>query len=344
MAIDGWTGDTVRSFFLFWSGIQVNSMRKVQWVIAALCALLWSASAIADDGWVVDFEAAKELAAKEGKDILMEFTGSDWCPPCKALKAKVFDTDVFKTRAPGRFILLKLDNPNDKSKQTPAEIAQYRRLSEEFKITGVPTIILADAQGRPFAKTVGFGGQDAEQYLTQLEEQQTNRAKRDELLAEAEKVQGVERAKRLDQALAVVDSELAISQYRGLVDEIIKLDDADEAGLKSKYQGIIKMAEVRAALLQLRREAGVAGPEESVKKIDELIAKMNPEGEALQEALFLKGSFLFRDHKDRAKEALEQAQKVAPESRLGQQIARILEAQFRPADAAGGKDEKKDSK
>ena len=36
----------------------------------------------------------------------------------------VLDTDLFKKRAPEKFILLKLDNPNDKSKQTPAEIAR----------------------------------------------------------------------------------------------------------------------------------------------------------------------------------------------------------------------------
>ena len=86
----------------------------------------------ADEGWIVDFEAAKELAAKEGKDILMEFTGSDWCPPCIALKKKVLDTDVFKTKAPEKFILLKLDSPRDKSKQTPAEIQNHRRADDHL--------------------------------------------------------------------------------------------------------------------------------------------------------------------------------------------------------------------
>src|SRR5262245_9374441 len=72
--------------------------------------------------WMVDLEAAKMVAAKEGKDILMEFTGSDWCPPCKALKRKVFDTEAFQTEAPKHFVLVKLDNPRDKSKQTDKEI------------------------------------------------------------------------------------------------------------------------------------------------------------------------------------------------------------------------------
>ncbi|MDE2657762.1 MAG: thioredoxin family protein, partial [Verrucomicrobiota bacterium] len=96
-------------------------------------------AAQADEGWIVDFEKAKAQAAKEGKSILMEFTGSDWCPPCKALTANVLSKDVFKTEMPKSFVLLKLDSPRDKSKQTPEEIEQYKVLSAKYGIQGVPT-------------------------------------------------------------------------------------------------------------------------------------------------------------------------------------------------------------
>ena len=87
-------------------------------------AILSLPAAQAADGWLVDFEKAKAQAAKEEKSILMEFTGSDWCPPCKALAKNVLTQDVFKTEMPKNFVLLKLDSPRDKSKQTPEEIAQ----------------------------------------------------------------------------------------------------------------------------------------------------------------------------------------------------------------------------
>ena len=89
-------------------------------------AILSLPAAQAAYGWLVDFEKAKAQAAKEEKSILMEFTGSDWCPPCKALHKNVLIKDVFKQEMPKHFILLKLDNPRDKSKQTPEEIAQYK--------------------------------------------------------------------------------------------------------------------------------------------------------------------------------------------------------------------------
>ena len=91
-------------------------------------------SAIAEEGWLVSFEKAKQKAAKEGKPILMEFTGSDWCPPCKALHKNVLVKDDFKNEMPKHFVLLKLDNPRDKSKQTPEEIEQYKKLSQQYYI------------------------------------------------------------------------------------------------------------------------------------------------------------------------------------------------------------------
>jgi thiol-disulfide isomerase/thioredoxin len=284
-------------------------------------------SAAADEGWLVDFEAAKQQAAKEGKSILMEFTGSDWCPPCIAFKKKVLDTDVFKTRAPEKFVLLKLDNPNDKSKQTPAEIAQYRKLAEDYRVSGVPTIILADDAGRPFAKNVGFGGQEPGAYVDNLEGQLANRTKRDELLAQAGKAQGADRAKLLDQAIAVVDAELAVSRYAAEVAEISKLDGENKAGLKAKYEGVAKAAEVRAAMAGIRR----LGPTpEALAKVEEILATLKPEGEALQDLLIGKGLITAQlGDKVAAKAILQQALEAAPTSRMARSLSNFLAQQFK---------------
>jgi len=102
--------------------ITLRSHNRVALTLLAVIGL--SLTAVAEEGWLVDFAKAKAQSAKEGKPILMEFTGSDWCPPCKALHKNVLTSAVFKKQMPEKFILLKLDNPRDKSKQTPEEIAQ----------------------------------------------------------------------------------------------------------------------------------------------------------------------------------------------------------------------------
>ncbi|MFO0903280.1 MAG: thioredoxin family protein [Pirellulales bacterium] len=316
-------------------------------IVAAtlLTALLAGTSGLhaAEEGWLVDFAAAKEQAAKEGKDILMEFTGSDWCPPCIALKKNVLDTEVFKTKAPEKFILLKLDSPRDKSKQSPAEIAQYRKLADEFKVQGVPTIILVDAQGRPYAKTVGFGGQKAEDYVETLVKNQESRTKRDEALAKAEKAEGAEKAKLLDEALAVVDAEMAIAQYRDIVDQIVALDADNAGGLKAKYGSLLSASEVRSALQAIVRGFATDGVEASVKKIDELLEAKKPTGALLQEVLVMKGQMYLQTDKAKAKEVLEAAQKADPEGQLARQIGAFLKSQF-PAEEKSGDEKKSDEK
>ena len=42
-----------------------------------------------------DFDKAYEAAKKEGKKLMLEFAGLDWCPPCKMLHKFVVGTDEF---------------------------------------------------------------------------------------------------------------------------------------------------------------------------------------------------------------------------------------------------------
>ena len=291
-------------------------------------AILSLSAAQADEGWVVDFEKAKVQAVKEGKSILMEFTGSDWCPPCKALHKNVLSQDVFKTEMPKNFILLKLDSPRDKSKQTPEEIEQYKVLSAKYGIQGVPTIFLADAKGRPYYQTVGYSGDPADQYVANLKEQLGTLTKRDAAFAKAEKASGAEKAKMLAEGLSLVDDEMALKTYGDVVSQIIELDADNKAGLKAKFEGLKNSVGFKAEL-----EAATRGsrdkPEETLAAIDKLIAEKEPTGEALQEAVFSKSAILFQTDKAKAKELLLEAQKLAPESETGKRIDGILEQFFK---------------
>ena len=147
--------------------IKFHSPHRLALALFAVIGL--SFSSVGEEGWLVDFAKAKTQSAKEGKPILMEFTGSDWCPPCKALHKNVLTSAVFKKQMPEKFILLKLDNPRDKSKQKPAEIAQYKKLSSEYKVRGVPTVIIADAKGKEQHRQVGYRSNvTAEQWVAKI--------------------------------------------------------------------------------------------------------------------------------------------------------------------------------
>jgi len=84
----------------------------------------------AGEGWLTNIEKSKKHA--KGKMILVEFTGSDWCPPCKALKKNVFNTDKFKAYAKENLVLVELDFPRDKSKLTKEQSAYNKAQAEKI--------------------------------------------------------------------------------------------------------------------------------------------------------------------------------------------------------------------
>ena len=55
--------------------------------------------------WKTNFEEAKIEAAKENKNILLVFSGSDWCAPCIKLENVVWKSDAFQEEvAKGLFL------------------------------------------------------------------------------------------------------------------------------------------------------------------------------------------------------------------------------------------------
>ncbi|MEC9477307.1 MAG: thioredoxin family protein [Planctomycetota bacterium] len=123
--------------------------------------------------WVMDISVAKEMAAKEGKDILINFTGSDWCGWCKRLDSEVFVHSIFQETASKQYVYLYLDFPRGeeaKAKVVDEELNNQNR--DQMGVNGFPTIILADSQMRPYART-GYQPGGPEKYLDHLAQLRT---------------------------------------------------------------------------------------------------------------------------------------------------------------------------
>ena len=71
---------------------------KTTHLFAAVCAAtLGLGTALAGgEGWTSNFDEASKQAAGEKKDLLIDFTGSDWCGWCIKLNEEVFQHDAFK--------------------------------------------------------------------------------------------------------------------------------------------------------------------------------------------------------------------------------------------------------
>lgn len=121
--------------------------------LISLLLILGSVSAFAADlAWETDFSQAKAQAKTEGKYILINFTGSDWCPWCFKLRDEVFKTEAFKSYSQKSLVLMEADFP--KKKAQPAALkTQNRKLAGDYGIQGFPTVVLLDASGKMIAST-----------------------------------------------------------------------------------------------------------------------------------------------------------------------------------------------
>ena len=58
--------------------------------------ILMTLGALGSCAWALpqaaNVEAALPIAQKEGRDIMLEFTGKEWCPPCIRLRTKIMET------------------------------------------------------------------------------------------------------------------------------------------------------------------------------------------------------------------------------------------------------------
>ena len=128
-------------------------MKPVTWLASmavGVAALASSAFANTLEGWSTDLDKALETAKKENKAILVEFTGSDWCPPCIMMRKEVFSKKEFVKAASKNYILVEIDMPRDeklkdvKEKNTP--------IVEKYNIDGFPTVVLLDSNGKEFTR------------------------------------------------------------------------------------------------------------------------------------------------------------------------------------------------
>jgi thioredoxin-related protein len=100
--------------------------------------------------WGTDFEKAKTEAVQSKKNILISFSGSDWCVPCRKMKNTLFASHEFIQFADNQLVLVQLDFPRLKKNQlSKAQIQHNEALAERYNPQGAfPYTVLVNAQGR----------------------------------------------------------------------------------------------------------------------------------------------------------------------------------------------------
>ena len=96
--------------------------------------------------YYTDIDQSVKLAQKEDKNILMIFSGSDWCKPCIQLKKSILETDEFQLFSSQNLVVLQLDFPYSKKNKLSKEQTKHNEeLADKYNSEGTfPKMILLD--------------------------------------------------------------------------------------------------------------------------------------------------------------------------------------------------------
>lgn len=119
--------------------------------------------------WRTDYSGALKQAGDDHKLVLLDFTGSDWCPWCIKFEHDVLSTARFTDYARRNLELVKVDFPRHTTQPDDLKRANDD-LAKRFNVDGFPTYVLVNADGRELGRQVGYqeGGPGA--FITELEQ------------------------------------------------------------------------------------------------------------------------------------------------------------------------------
>lgn len=116
--------------------------------------------------WKTNFEEAKAQSISENKNILLVFSGSDWCAPCIKLENTIWKSEDFKKESEQKWVIYKADFPKKKANLLSAELtARNKKLAEQYNKSGnFPLVLLLDKTGSVLGIT-GYKNITPQEYI-----------------------------------------------------------------------------------------------------------------------------------------------------------------------------------
>ena len=124
--------------------------------------------AAAEKAWIEDFPAAQVRASDEKKQLLVNFTGSDWSPPCITLHQKVLSTKDFLDFVEARYVLVTVDFPRNRP-QADNQKQANQILSREYNVQIFPTVLILEANGTEIQRVSDYNGTNPARFIQALE-------------------------------------------------------------------------------------------------------------------------------------------------------------------------------
>ncbi len=130
----------------------------MKYVYTLILSLLLAGSAYGKKDAFVWYTADKGLAQVDSTDkLIMIDVYTKWCGWCKKLDSEVFSKSDIQGYLAKKFIPIKLNAEDAKSRVSfAAEEFTYAQLAKAFGVTGFPTILFLESNGRLLYKLSGY--------------------------------------------------------------------------------------------------------------------------------------------------------------------------------------------
>lgn len=201
--------------------------------------------------WIRDVEDGKKQARAAAKDLFIVFTGHGWCAHCEILDREVFQQAEFVRSASKDYVFVELDFNFGDSPQEQERQKHYRELQNKYLIRVFPTVVLADADGVPYAMMTGYStGRGPTKTLAKIRLARVAKKQRDRQFELAKSSTGIERVAHFHKGIQSVATLLGSLDERGddpvlvfykrQVDEILRSDKTKLATIRRNYEGRIR--------------------------------------------------------------------------------------------------------
>ncbi|HLK30604.1 MAG TPA: thioredoxin family protein [Puia sp.] len=120
--------------------------------------------------WHNNLDEAIQLAKKEHKHILLNFSGSDWCGPCIRMHKEIFDNAVFAQMADTELVMVNADFPRMKKNQLTKEQQKLNNaMADKYNPQGkFPYTVLLNADGKVLKEWDGLPGETPENFTIEI--------------------------------------------------------------------------------------------------------------------------------------------------------------------------------
>ena len=142
------------------------------WKVIVTAAILLTAFTNTATGWHYSLDEAKQIAVKEHKYILLNFSGSDWCGPCIRMHKEIFDDPVFQNFAGETLVMVNADFPRSKKNQLSQEQQSLNgKMADTYNRQGAfPYTVLLDAEGKVLKAWDGYPKENVIAFIEEIKQ------------------------------------------------------------------------------------------------------------------------------------------------------------------------------